>query len=46
MTHAPFIIAAFAIALLIPLVLTVMAVLRRSKAKRLLQTIAEEKAAL
>jgi heme exporter protein D len=46
MTHAPFIIAAFAIAILTPLVLAVMAVLRRGAAKRLLQTIAEEKPAL
>ena len=46
MTHAPFIIAAFAIAILTPATLTVMAWLRRSAAKRLLQTIADEKAAL
>jgi hypothetical protein len=46
MTHAPFIIAAFAIAILTPTVLTVMAWLRRGAAKRLLQTIADEKAAL
>jgi hypothetical protein len=45
-THAPFIIAAFAIALLTPLVLTVIAVLRRGRARRLLRTIGEEKAAL
>ena len=45
MTHAPFIVAAFAIAILVPLTLSVMAVLRRSAAKRLLRTIADEKAA-
>ena len=46
MTHAPFIIAAFAIAILTPMILTVMAYVRRGAAKRLLRTIAEEKAAV
>jgi heme exporter protein D len=46
MTHAPFIVAAFAIAILTPMILTVMAFLRRGAAKRLLRTIADEKAAV
>jgi heme exporter protein D len=46
MTHAPFIIAAFAIAILTPVILTVMAYIRRGAAKRLLRTIAEERGAL
>jgi hypothetical protein len=42
MTHAPFIVASFAIAILTPLVLAVMAFVRRGAAKRLLHAAAEE----
>ena len=44
MTHAPFIIAAYAIGLLTPLVLTILAFTRRAAARRSLQAIANEKA--
>lgn len=44
MTHAPFIIAAYAIALLTPLALTIMAFVRRSAARRVLKAIAQERA--
>jgi hypothetical protein len=42
MTHAPFIIAAYAIAILTPLALTVLAYTRRAGARRVLQGIAPE----
>jgi heme exporter protein D len=45
MIHAPFIIAAYAIAILTPLALTVMAYARRGAAKRILRGIATEKTA-
>jgi heme exporter protein D len=45
MTHAPFIIAAYAIALLTPLALTILAYARRAAVRRVLQGIANEKAA-
>ncbi|HET6610281.1 MAG TPA: heme exporter protein CcmD [Rhodopila sp.] len=45
MTHAPFIIAAYAIALLTPLTLTLLAFARRAAARRVLKGIADEKAA-
>jgi heme exporter protein D len=43
MTHAPFIIAAYAIALLTPLALTIFAYTRRAAARRVLQGMANEK---
>lgn len=43
MTHAPFIIAAYVIAIGTPLVLTILAYTRRAAARRVLKGVAEER---
>lgn len=45
MTHAPFIIAAYAVALLTPLGLTIAAFARRAAARRVLAAVAQDRTA-